>query len=392
MISSAPAQCPMSSDYLWADDVLADPFEHYRRLRDLGPVVWLDDPGLLALTRFAEVRAALADWRTYSSADGVGIDDQANGSLFTSILTSDPPIHDGFRKPLTDQLSVAALADDTATVEAIADRFVDDVCRAGTFDAVSHLARPYSLAVVGDLVGLPLDGRDSYPGLAERAFNLFGPPDDRLADAMVALAELGEQTAAACPHLAVGGRGHQLFADGQAASVMAYTWPGIDTTVNAIGSAALLFAEHPDQWELVRSDRSLIPAAFSEVLRLHSPVQFFTRTTTGPVVIGAHPGEAVEIAAGTRVLIMYGSANRDERRYPDPDRFDVTRNPTDQLAFGRGVHLCVGINLARLEAHSLLDRLADRVERFEVVGAARWTINNTLHGLEQLPLRIVPTQ
>ena len=88
--------------------------------------------------------------------------------------------------------------------------------------------------------------------------------------------------------------------------------------------------------------------------------------------------------------MMYGSANRDERHYPDPDRFDVTRNPIDQLAFGRGIHLCVGHNLAKLEGGAILAELAERVERFELVGEPEWMINNTLHGLARLPVRVIP--
>ena len=155
--------------------------------------------------------------------------------------------------------------------------------------------------------------------------------------------------------------------------------------MNAVASAVYLFAEHPDQWDLVRGDRSLIPSAFNEVLRLHAPVHHFTRVATSDQDIGG-----VVLPAGTRILVMYGSANRDERHYPDPDRFDVTRNPIDQLAFGRGVHLCVGQNLAKMEGHAIFAELADRVERFELTGEPEWMLNNTLHGLGRLPLRAIP--
>jgi cytochrome P450 len=98
----------------------------------------------------------------------------------------------------------------------------------------------------------------------------------------------------------------------------------------------------------------------------------------------------VTLRAGTRVLVMYGSANRDEHRFPDPDRFDIHRRADGHLAFGRGVHLCAGIHLARLEGHALLAALADRVVRFELLGDPRWTLNNTLHGLASLHVRIAP--
>jgi cytochrome P450 len=162
-----------------------------------------------------------------------------------------------------------------------------------------------------------------------------------------------------------------------------FTWPGIDTTVNGVSAALLLLAQHPDQWQRLRADRELVPQVFAEALRLHTPVHSFTRWITEPVEIGG-----VELPADHRVVVLYGSANRDERHYPDPDRFDIDRNPADQLAFGRGVHLCVGIHLARLEGHAMLNALADRVETLELAGEAEWVDNTTLHGLARLPLRL----
>jgi cytochrome P450 len=370
---------------LWTDELLVDPYDAYRRIRDAGPVVWLERPGVVALPRFAEVRAALADWRHFSSAHGVALNDVANELMGPTIVTTDPPLHDHIRRPMASQLSTAALAPDIELVEAIASRFVDQVVERATFDGVADLARPYSLTVVGDLVGLPQEGREAYPGLAERAFNIMGPANERVADGVAALTELRTRTAASCPHLTPERRGQELVDLGVADSLVSYTWPGIDTTVNAIGSGLALFADRPDQWDLIRTDPDLIPAAFNEIVRLHSPVHYFSRMVMADVVLGG-----VEIQAGTRVLMMYGSANRDERRFDDPDRFDVTRNEGGQLAFGRGIHLCVGINLARLEAHSLLAALVERVERFEPAGEREWTVNNTLHGLHRLPIRAVP--
>jgi cytochrome P450 len=182
-----------------------------------------------------------------------------------------------------------------------------------------------------------------------------------------------------------GCRAAELVEGGQSLSIISYTWPGVDTTVNAVASAVYLFAEHPDQWDLLRLDRTLIPSAFNEVLRLHPPVHHFTRVATSDQDIGG-----VALPAATRVLVMYGSANRDERHYPDPDRFDITRNPIDQLAFGRGIHLCVGHNLAKMEGHAIFAELAERVERFELTAEPEWMLNNTLHGLARLPVRAIP--
>ncbi|HET9772339.1 MAG TPA: cytochrome P450, partial [Acidimicrobiia bacterium] len=175
--------CPSSTVDLWDDAVLADPFPAFAELRSAGPVVWLERHGAAALPRFAEVQAALADWRRFSSARGVGVDDQMNAMLGESVIASDPPVHDAYRKLLVEQLSPTALAGDAPRIEALAGRFASDVAeRRGSFDAVADLARPYSLGVVADLLGLPPDDRAHYPALAERAFNVFGPPGDRTAD------------------------------------------------------------------------------------------------------------------------------------------------------------------------------------------------------------------
>jgi cytochrome P450 len=380
-----PVNCPTSDVDLWSDEVLADPYPTYRTLRNLGPAVWLERVGVVTFPRFDEVRAALPDWQTYSSASGVSLDADVNRSMGASTLKSDPPEHERYRKPLATQLSVASLnGAATERIVETAERIVDRALSQETFDAVTDIAQPYSLTVVSDFVGLPEEGRNELLSLAERAFNIFGPPGDRCRDAREGLASIHRYNADVCAHakLAPGGKGAELVGNGMGEAITAYTWPGIDTTVNAISAAIELFATNPDQWDLVRNNPSLIPSAFNEVLRLHAPVHYFARQTTRDVTVGD-----IEIGEGQQVLLMYGSANRDERRYPDPDRFDVTRNPLDHLAFGRGIHLCVGINLARLEAHTLLAALARRVERFEPIGEAVWMRNNTLHGLKSRPVR-----
>lgn len=379
-----PEGCPTTDADPWVEEVLLDPYPMFAGLRERGAVVWVQRYGLAALPRFEHVRWALADWRTFASGQGVAVGDRGNGRVRKNIIASDPPEHDTYRKPLADQLHLAALASFTDEIQTTAQWFAARVADVGEFDAVTDLARPYSLQVVADMVGLPQDGREMYPDLAARSFNLMGPDNDRSEDGLVGLTELERNTVAHCQRLAPGRLGDGLRRAGSPQLVAAYTWPGIDTTVNALGAAMYLFAAHPDQWEKVRADRSLIPSAFNEVLRMHAPVHYFTRVATKDTEV-----DGVALQAGTRVLIMYGSANRDGREFPDPDRFDVTRNPVRQLAFGRGVHLCVGINLARLEAHSLFDALADRVERFALAGGARWMVNNTLHGLESCPLRAV---
>src|SRR5262249_31111669 len=160
---------------------------------------------------------------------------------------------------------------------------------------------------------------------------------------------------------------------------------GLDTTVVGLGNALFCFAQHPEQWQRLRQDPSLARAAFEEVLRYESPVQTFFRTTTRPVdVAGVHLDE------GEKVLVFLAAANRDPRRWEHPDRFDISRRASGHLAFGVGIHGCVGMAVARLEAEILLSLLARKVETIEPDGPPERRFNNTLRGLARLPIRVLP--
>jgi cytochrome P450 len=164
--------------------------------------------------------------------------------------------------------------------------------------------------------------------------------------------------------------------------MLAYLFAGMDTTVNAVSNAIWLLAQHPEQWKSVRLDQRLLAAAFEEGLRLESPVQVFGRRLKQPYV-----AEGVTLKAGERVLLLYGSANRDERKFARPDEFDVNRGLAPHLAFGTGIHLCAGQGLARLEAQAILSSLAKRVERIEIT-AQRRHLNNSVRGLGELHVRV----
>jgi cytochrome P450 len=384
--------CPTSDIDVWADDVLEDPYQTYSELRELGPVVWLSRVNAFAFSQYAEIRNALQDHETYSSASGVGMDPVFNGRSNNGILTSDPPIHDSRRRVLNPQLVPRALAPHEGIIRMRADELVETCVAMGTFDAAADLAQPYSVNLVADLVGLPIEGREHLLPRAEAAFNTFGPGNARMAAALNGLRDLYEysQHTAVPGNLTPGRWGAQIY---EAATrgelepeacpglMLAYIWAGMDTTVNAIASAVALFAEHPGQWDLLRSDPSLLLSAFNEVLRFHAPVQRFARCTTVDVVVAG-----ISIPAGSRVALFFGSGNRDPLNYADPDRFDITRNPVDHLSFGRGVHRCVGAPLAHLEGQAVIASLALRVTRFEEVSIT-WRKNNALHGPKECVVR-----
>ena len=158
---------------------------------------------------------------------------------------------------------------------------------------------------------------------------------------------------------------------------------GVNTTVSALGNAVACLAEHPDQFAALRDDPCQARAAFEEVLRFTSPVQTFFRTTTCPVDIAGVP-----IPAGEKVLLLLGAANRDPRRWPDPDTFDISRRAVGHLDFGAGPHACVGQMMARLEGDVVLTALARQVSSLRLVGPAEPRLNNSLRGYARLPVRV----
>jgi cytochrome P450 len=164
-----------------------------------------------------------------------------------------------------------------------------------------------------------------------------------------------------------------------------YVGPSLDTTIHATSMGLLLFAQHPEQWDKVRANPALLSkTGIVEIVRMATPIQYFTRHVTTDVEI-----EGVTIPEGSRVVIMYASANRDERQFPDPDVFDVERRAAEQVAWGRGKHTCIGKALARMEMLALFGLLAERFERFEA-GEYSYNVNIIVRGLEHLELTLVP--
>jgi cytochrome P450 len=378
---------------MFTDEALRDPYPLYQELRDLGPVVHLNAHGMYAFPRYQQVREASGNWRVFSSAQGVMMNDEINTMLEGITLCSDPPEHTQMRSVLGRPLRPDHLRALTPHVEAEAEHIVEKLVGRGTFDAATELAEHLPLTIVSDLVGLGESGRDRMLSWAGATFDAQGPMNQRTRDSFPLLEEMvGFASTEAVPGtLDPDGWAAQLYgaaADGDIpvdkcpVMMIDYIAPSLDTTIYAISSAIQLFAQNPEQWTILREDPSLVPHAINEALRMESPIQRFTRSVTEDYEV-----EGQVLPAGSRVVLLYGSANRDERKYPDPDRFDVHRKPSDHLAFGRGEHVCVGMNLARIEMAALFEALLPRVERFEVL-KSELALNNTLRGLGTLQVRV----
>ena len=383
---------------IWSDEVLQDPYPHYKHLRDLGPAAYMTKYDMWIITRYDVVKQALKDWETFSSAHlgGVALSEAGRAAWRGSVLESDPPEHANRRKVFDDTLRPKFIRGAVGDLQRRSEEVVDALVERGEFDGVQDFAQDLPVNVVMDLIGWPADGREQMLEWAQGAFNAIGPEGNARTIESFPKLQAGIEyvrvnaTADRMPPESFGG---VMWAAAKAGAVPAEVVPialtgflhaALDTTISAVGSLLLLFAQHPDQWATVREDTSLVRSAFHEGLRMESPIQFFSRATTRDVDLG----EGVVIPADSRVVHSYGAANRDERHYPDPDVFDVRRNPGDHLAFDFGTHACPGRSLATMEGQALFTALAERVTTIELVGEPAWTLNNSTRGLSRLPVRI----
>ncbi|MER5791897.1 cytochrome P450 [Streptomyces sp. NPDC001980] len=381
-------------------DVLQEPEELHHQLRTAGPVVYLSRYDVHALARYEEVHAALVDWQHFESGAGVGLANFRQEKPWrpaSLLIEADPPRHDAPRRVLREILAPPALRRLRATWQTAAEETVDEVLGRGTeFDAFTHLASAFPLQVFPDAVGLGTEGRENLLPYGNMAFNAFGPANDLVKADTHRVAELSAWVNAQCARAALSedGFGARIWAAADRGDLTHEQAPlvvrslltaGVDTTVHGLAACLYAFATHPEQWQRLRERPESARVAFDEAVRWQSPVQTFFRTATTDVTIAG-----TVVPEGTKILMFLGAANRDPARWADPDRFDLTRDPSGHVGFGMGIHQCVGQHVARLEAETLLTALARRVDRIELTAAPRRHPNNTLRSWASLPVRIHP--
>lgn len=388
---------PESDVDLFSDDFLADPYPQYARMRAQGPVVRMLKHGVLAVTTYAAAREVLRDHQTFVSGQGVGFNPSINQIRASSVIGSDPPRHGVLRSVLTERLGPRALRGIEDTTASKAVELVKQICEQPEVDAVTGFAEIFPVDIVGELVGLPRDARGELLTWANGAFNAFGEISERTRAGLEAIEEQFDyvRRVAVRERLTPGSMGAAVYEAADrgvipeeycAHLLSAYLTAGMDTTVNAIGALVLLFGSHPEQWHELRKVPAPVPlgSVISEVLRLASPVQVFSRVAIKDAEIAGR-----SVSAGERVAVLYGCANRDETQYPDPDRFDMYRNPAAHLAFGSGIHACAGQALALIELRSILQALRRHVDEIRV-GEPVFKVNNVLRGLAHLPATFIP--
>jgi len=389
-----PATLQTSTIDLWSDDVLNDPYPAFTELREQAAAVYLEPNDVWVITRYKEIRDALADWETFTSTK-VAFNEKTNEVLTGTTLASDPPLHTTLRAALSENLTPRALRGLKVTIDEKADKLVAELVERGSFDAVHDLARELPLQIVLDLIGVQGEVREKILDWGAAAFNLLGPLNERSMESLPLAGELyGWTHNMNGDELTEGSIGRAIFDAGARGDIPAelcghiihqYLAAGMDTTIGAIANAIEAFGANPDQFDLVREDAALIPAAFNETLRYEALMHTQGRGTTRDVDV-----DGTVIPAGSQVGVLFCAGNRDPRQYDDPDTFRVERNPVDHLSFGYGVHGCAGQGLARLEAFAVIDSLRRRVKSF-TVGESTRNLNNSSRVLGSLPvLEVVP--
>ncbi len=370
----------------FSQEFQADPFPVYRWMRDEAPVFYSEKWNWWALSRFEDVRAAATDPQTFLSYEGIDIDDTAKDQSGPGFLPDiDNPRHDQIRRMIQPQLLPNRIAEREDAVRAVVRGLIDVWRNRGTVDLAQELAWPMPNEVFFDLLGLPAARQEGRAQLERWVHELKDrKPDDARLTPVAKAATVGIQSYFVdllherrvrprhdlVTHLVTADIDGAPFAEtdiGPASEVlglmMVLFLGGVESTAGLTGTLFKLLAENPDQRALLRDKPALIPDAVEEAIRLATPLQLVGRTAARDVTL-----HGVTIPAGGRVVLVYGAANRDERRFTDPDRFDVTRGRFRHLGFGEGMHGCLGAPLARLEAKVALEEALPVLGDYTIAG------------------------
>lgn len=402
---------------LLAPEVLADPYPLYRTLLQ-GPPLVRGPQGQWLVTRFADVSAALHDPRLSSHFLGgdrcLAFPEPLRPAvqamlrpLETFMVAQDPPAHTRLRALIHDALTPHAVAALRPAIAARVDALVeairaqaDPATGTGHCDIIQDLAYPLPVTIVGLLLGLPTGDHDQFRQWANDLAVLWGPTNVRDLEERVRHCQTSVTALEAYFHDCIAERrarpGDDLLsallqaaAHGTPLSNEELTWncvllllAGHETTTDLIGNGLLALIRHPDQWYQLRANPAFMADAVEELLRYDPPFQYMQRVATEDLVIAG-----TAIARGEHLWLLLGAANRDPAVFPDPDRLDITRTRSHQIAFGQGIHYCPGAPLARLEGQITFDALVHRFTEFRLAtDRLEWLPKVPNRGLKALPV------
>lgn len=380
-------------------EVKRNPYPMYQSMRQSQPVLYLEPLNVWCVFRYEDVRTVLSDHARFSSQyGGPNKTNMSAADRVPSLLNTDPPRHGQLRSLVSRAFTPRTVEQLEPRIQAIADELLDKVAASGRMDLVKDFAYPLPVIIIAELLGIPSEDRDRFKHWSDEIVassdQLLGGSDaqsgrvqtemDDYFREIIAKRRADPQDDLISALLAAEENNEQL----SEADILSFCWlllvAGNETTTNLIGNAVLTLLEHPDQLAELQSNLNLLPSAIEEVLRYRSPVQAMFRTAAQDVNIGGQT-----IAAGSTVIAWIGSANRDEEKFSDAERFDMTRNPNPHIAFGHGIHFCLGAPLARLEAKIALSAVLRRFTGLariddQPLEPARGLI---VHGVTSLPLQ-----
>ncbi|MGD8859530.1 MAG: cytochrome P450 [Myxococcales bacterium] len=391
-MSEAPSYDPFNRS------VIEDPYPHYAELRETAPCFHQEERDIYVISRYADVRRALSNVEVFSSTQGVGYERRP----VPMMIAYDPPEHTRLRRIVAGRFTPRALAQWESRIEALAAKLLDPMIGAGTVDLVDALSGPYPVGVIAEMMDIPIERRADFKRWSDNTVEALGgavdaTPEERMAVEMTIVEfamwfaeviqerrpDAAERDDLISLLIRPSDEGETLSDEEIVSFCVLLLVAGNETTTNLISNTTLHLLEHPEAWRAVRDDPQLGNSLIEEGLRYDAPIQGFFRNTLSETEVAG-----VTIPADSKVMLLYGSANRDPDKFEAPDEFRVERNPVDHIAFGFGPHTCLGAYLARLEARILLRHALQKVRRVRLEGASERTNNPLLRGMQKLPVSL----
>jgi cytochrome P450 len=380
---------------------VADPYPLYHRLRSESPVYWDEQSGAWIVTRYADVAAMLRDPRFVAQKPMFTEPEIAALQQITErwMVLRDPPAHTRLRRLVNNAFTPRIVENLRPHIEQLVGDMLERVQTAGSMELIQDLAFPLPVWVIAHMLGVPPDRHEDFKRWSEALANLSEPPGvasfEALLETNEAMVEFADYFRALVDDkrrapsedllsalIAAEEQGERLSLDDVIANAVLLLFAGHETTVNLIANGVYSLLRHPDQLALLRQNPDEIKSAVEECMRFESPIQTTSRQLGEDLTWGSHTMREGEI-----VLLVLGAANRDPEQFRDPDRFDITRTDNRHLAFGAGVHFCVGAPLSRLEAQIAIPMLLRRMPHLRIAeGPLVWRRWESWRGLEKLPL------
>ncbi|MGH9289349.1 MAG: cytochrome P450 [Acidimicrobiales bacterium] len=368
----------------FSDVFFDDPYDMYRRLRDEAPVYHNQRYGFWALSRYDDVVEAHKDWRTFSSSHGVDLHTLSTPpedvAVFRSIIMMDPPAHDRLRALVSRVFTPRAVQSFEPIVREAIETYVEPLDGRESFDAVADLSGPFPVEIITRILGVPQGDRQQIRHWLDvqlhREPGQLGPTAEGEAVSLEAgryfydlvrekRRHPGDDMISRLTEAEVDredGQGVTKLDDAEIAGFATLLGgAGAETVTKLVANAFVLFARHPEQYRKVIDDRAKIPEAVEEILRIWPPSQYQGRYSLRDAEL-----HGVTLPAGHPVLLITGSATRDERFFDDPDAFEIDRPPSHSLGFGLGIHSCLGAALARMETRIAIEEMVRRWPRYEI--------------------------